>query len=167
MVAETCRLYYWSPVLVREKLYFVGLKEVAENVAHMWITSKVVGRMCSRKVVTNSGKVYNLVGKPVVPGSLRDRVPVWVEEKFKLGLPRIWEEVVEQWAWVKKLETEKQGRGGDWVEFETENSRKDLASMSPSPIKLVRGIPYNYRNYIYICQNYRHISLVKLKIVPA
>jgi len=146
MVAEFFRLYYWSPILIRDKLYFVGLKKVAENVADMWRTSKVVGKMGSKRVVTASGKVYTLVGKLMVPAELRDSVPVWVEERFKMGLPTNWEEVVVQWAWARNLDTEREGRGvgEERIEFEVENLRKELPSMSPSPIKLVRGIPYNY-----------------------
>jgi len=146
MVKEFFRLYFWSPVLIRNKLYFVGIKKVAESAVDMWRTSKVVGRMGSKRVVTASGKVYTLVGKLVVPAELRDNVPVWVEDRFKLGLPRNWEEVVNQWAWVKKLETEWEGRGvgEDGIEIEVENPRKELPSTLPSPTKLVRGIPYNY-----------------------
>ena len=175
MVAESCRIYHWSPVLVRDKLYFVGIKEGAECATDLWRTSKVLGRMGSRRVVTMSGKVYMLVGKPVVLGELRDIVPVWVEQKFQLGLPRNWEKVVKQWAWVRRVETERQvvntGRSGVSEEFELEDNPciNLSSSVTPSPMKLVNGILHNY-SCIYcsiiprpksICRSelYRHYSI--------
>ena len=124
MVAEFCRLYFWSPILIRDRLYFVGLKKVAEHVVDMWRTSKVVGTMGSKRVVTASGKVYTLVGKIVVPAELRDNVPVWVEERFKLGLPRNWEEVVEQWTWVRKWRPRREE--GVWVRMGSSSRLKIL-----------------------------------------
>ena len=103
MSPDSVCLYKWSPVLVRNNLYFMGLKE--QNPADLWRTSRVVDRRGSKRVVTMSGKVYELVGKPVVLGEeLRGNVPVWVQEKFKVGMPINWVEVVEQWGWVKGLE---------------------------------------------------------------
>ena len=92
MSPETVRLYKWSPALVRGNLYFMGLKE--QTPSDMWRTSKVVDRRGSKRVVTMSGKEYELIGKPVVLGELRGNVPVWVHEKFQVGITRNWVEGV-------------------------------------------------------------------------
>ena len=47
----------------------MGLKE--QNLADLCRTSKVVDRRGSKRVVTMSGKDYELIGKPVVLGELR------------------------------------------------------------------------------------------------
>jgi len=169
--AETVRLYMWSPALVRDSLYFMGLKE--QNPADLWRTSKVVDRRGCRKVVTITGKVYELVGKPVILGELKDTVPVWVQEKFQLGIPRNWEEVVRQWGSVKGLERAKaedeqvtvSTADGKGVEVESE----DANMSNTSSIKMVKGISYNY-SCIYcsiiprprsICRSelYRHYAV--------
>ena len=94
MSPDSVCLYKWRPVLVRNNLYFMGLKE--QNPADLWRTSRVVDRRGSKRVVTMSGKVYVLVGKPVVLGEeLRGNVPVWVQEKFKVGMPINWVEVAQ------------------------------------------------------------------------
>ena len=54
----------------------------------------MVDRRGSKRVVTMSGKEYKLIGKPVVLGELRGNVPVWVHEKFQVGITRNWVEGV-------------------------------------------------------------------------
>ena len=169
MSPETVRLYKWSPALVRGNLYFMGLKE--QTPSDMWRTSKVVDRRGSKKVVTITGKVYELVGKPVILGELRGTVPVWLQEKFLLGIPRNWEEVVGQWGWVRRLERAKAeeelvtGCSADGKGVEDEPEDAELCNISP--MKMVKGISYNY-SCIYcsliprsICRSelYRHYAV--------
>jgi len=171
MSPETVSLYKWSPALVRGNLYFMGLKE--QNPADLWRTSKVVNRRGSRKVVTITGQVYELIGKPVILGELRGTVPVWVQERFQLGIPKNWEEVVSQWGWVRGLE---RAKAEDELMTESsadekgvEKDSEDAAISNISPMKMVKGIPYNY-SCIYctliprprsICRSelYRHYAV--------
>ena len=173
MSPDSVCLYKWSPFLVRNNLYFMGMKE--QNPADLWRTSKVVDRRGSKRVVTMSGKVYELVGKPVVMGELRGNVPVWVQGKFQVGMPRNWIEVVEQWGWVKGLERARvreevvTGGSGDVKEVEDKVEEEDAELSNISPMKMVKGISYNY-SCIYcsviprprsICRSelYRHYSV--------
>ena len=89
---------------------------------------------------------------------------------MKMGLPRNWEELVNQWVWVQRLEIdggEDTEQGGNVEDVEIDNDAND-SSMSPSPIKMMRGIAYNY-SCIYckiiprpssVCRSelYRHYS---------
>lgn len=160
MSSAIIRLYYWSPALVRGELHFMGLIE--QDPASYWRTSQVMDRRGSRKVVTLSGKVYELVGRPVFKGEMRPSVPVWVQAKFQQGVPINLVEVIEQWAMVKRLEEECTVVRMDYFQEERKLPETDS-------VKKVNGIPYDY-SCIYcsiiprprsICRSelYRHYAI--------
>ncbi|KAK3596491.1 hypothetical protein CHS0354_007397 [Potamilus streckersoni] len=94
---EAIELHKWiiKPVPNSKGVCVEGMKD---NSDQFWHSSAILKRLSAKRVISNSGTVYKLVGNIVKLDALDAGYPLEVVNAFKHGFPKDWQETLQEYC---------------------------------------------------------------------